>query len=447
MSRALRVLERDLAATRQTRAAVAAGEVVDREDPAVHATDDSFLNRPTLFDAAEPAVTRPAVTRQPNLFELAGVDPAITRSAMLRDRGFDFNDPVLLARHQQMMALVESAHRDAARRVTAYPEDRPAEDDDACAAADAACHAMCREALTIATQQAAQAVAVQLPDELAAQVGDFAVDATCLPRDELCACRDPRPGHSAAPTLRHTIAPRFSMIACAKCGRCRSFVSSPGALAIAAGPPPSFAPSRHFVPVRHMTTFRLQRANSSEFAYLDPLEDGDESWTVPGGVQRHPASQWHNFRGAIGDEWVSGTARYEVQLTHITRGAVAVGVCSAGAKVNDSNHWLPGGELETCALISGNDEVTPGLYGRLRCDEGCPVGPRCLRCANGVHLLRHTPCRTLQAGDVVAVSIAPPDVHVFLNGAPVGHLPAPRGRLRLCVGLMFARDEVRVSRL
>jgi hypothetical protein len=62
-------------------------------------------------------------------------------------------------------------------------------------------------------------------------------------------------------------------------------------------------------------------------------------------------------------------------------------------------------------------------------------------------LLRHTPCRTLQAGDVVAVSIAPPDVHVFLNGAPVGHLPAPRGRLRLCVGLMFARDEVRVSRL
>ena len=50
MSRALRELERDLAATRQTRAAVAAGAVVDMEDPDVHATDDAFLNRPTLFD-------------------------------------------------------------------------------------------------------------------------------------------------------------------------------------------------------------------------------------------------------------------------------------------------------------------------------------------------------------------------------------------------------------
>lgn len=446
MSRALRDLERDLAATRQTRAAVAAGEVVDREDPAVHATADSFLNRPTLFDPAEPAVTRPAVTRQPNLFEPAGVDPAITRSAMLRDRGFDFNDPVLLARHQQTMALVESAHRDAARRVTAYPEDRPAEDDDARAAANAARHAKLGAALAGATQQAAQAVAVQLPDELAAQVGDFAVDATCLPRDELCACRDPRPGHSAAPTLRHTTAPRFSMIACAKCGRCRSFVSSPGALAIAAGPPPSFEQSHHFVPVRHVTTFCLQRANSSEFAYLDPLEDGDENWTFPGGLQRHPASQWHNFRGAVNDEWVSGTARYMVQLTHITRGAVAVGVCSSLAKPNDTTHWVPGGELETCALVSGKDEIPPGLYGRLRCDKGCPVGPRCQRCANGVHLLPHTPCRALQAGDVVHVVIAPPDIRFFLEGALVGHLPAPRGWLRLCVGLMFARDKVRISR-
>ena len=50
MSRALRELERDLAATRQTRAAVAAGAVVDMEDPDVHATDGAFLNRPTLFD-------------------------------------------------------------------------------------------------------------------------------------------------------------------------------------------------------------------------------------------------------------------------------------------------------------------------------------------------------------------------------------------------------------
>ena len=50
MSRALRELERDLAATRQTRAAVAAGDVVDMEDPSVHATDDAWLNRPTLFD-------------------------------------------------------------------------------------------------------------------------------------------------------------------------------------------------------------------------------------------------------------------------------------------------------------------------------------------------------------------------------------------------------------
>ena len=50
MSRALRELERDLAATRQTRAAVATGDVVDMEDPDVHATDDAFLNRPSLFD-------------------------------------------------------------------------------------------------------------------------------------------------------------------------------------------------------------------------------------------------------------------------------------------------------------------------------------------------------------------------------------------------------------
>ena len=49
MSRALRELERDLAAMRQTRAAVEAGDVVDMEDPAVHATEDSWFNRPSLF--------------------------------------------------------------------------------------------------------------------------------------------------------------------------------------------------------------------------------------------------------------------------------------------------------------------------------------------------------------------------------------------------------------
>ena len=39
------------------------------------------------------------------------------------------------------------------------------------------------------------------------------------------------------------------------------------------------------------------------------------------------------------------------------------------------------------------------------------------------------------------------DVQFLVNGEMVGHLPKPQGRLRVCVGLMFASDEVRIARL
>ena len=107
MSRALRELERDLAATRQTRAAVAAGDVVDMEDPAVHATEDAWLNRPTLFDDAWRG-PRPATSSR--------------------------------------------------RRTRAPPR-------------DAARHARLREMLAAAVARAAQAVAFALPDDVARQVG------------------------------------------------------------------------------------------------------------------------------------------------------------------------------------------------------------------------------------------------------------------------------------
>jgi hypothetical protein len=346
MSRALRELERDLAATRQTRAAVAAGDVVDMEDPDVHATDDAWLNRPTLFDD--------------------------------------------LARTESRDELAE---------------------EDARAAADAARHARLRETLAEAAARAAQAVTFRLPDDVARQVGDFTVDATCLPRDELCACRTAR--HLA---LRLGEVPRVALVSCDSCGKCRALTSGPGELEIA-GPPPRFAESRHFL------------------------------WGVHGSAIRHPMSTWHNFRAAVADEWVTGTARYRVQLGRITRGAIAIGVASARAAINDTNHWIPGGELETVALVSGVDALPSGLYGRLYCDKNCPSGARCQRCANGVHLLPHKPWRELQMADVVDVVIHLRDVQFFHNCQLVGHLPKPLGRLRVCVGLMYASDEVRIARL
>ena len=108
----------------------------------------------------------------------------------------------------------------------------------------------------------------------------------------------------------------------------------------------------------------------------------------------------------MADEWVTGTARYRVTLGCIMRGAVAIGVASARAKINDTNHWIPGGELETVAFVSGAEDVTPGLYGRLHCDKSCPAGARCQRCVDGVHLLPHKPWREeLRTGDVVEVVI------------------------------------------
>ena len=346
MSRALRELERDLAATRQTRAAVAAGDVVDMEDPAVHATEDAWLNRPTLFDD--------------------------------------------LARAQSRDELAE---------------------EDARAAAGAARHARLRETLADAVARAAQAVTFRLPDDVARQVGQFAVDATCLPLDELCTCRSER--HLA---LRLSAVPRVALVSCANCGLSRALASGPGELDIA-GPPPRFAESRHFL------------------------------WGFDGSVLRHPMSTWHNFRAAIADEWVTGSVHYRVQLGRITRGAVAVGVASARAAINDTNHWIPGGELETVALVSGADDLPPGLYGRLYCDKNCPAGARCQRCANGVHLLPHKPWQALRKGDVVEVVIQLRDVQFFVNGKLVGHLPKPQGRLRVCVGLMYAEDTVRIDRL
>ena len=230
MSRALRELERDLAATRQTRAAVAAGDVVDMEDPDVHATDDAFLNRPTLFDD--------------------------------------------LARTEARDELAE---------------------EDAHAAAAAARHARLRETLADAAARAAQAVAFALPDDVAKQVGQFAVEATCLPLDDICTCSPAR--HLA---LRLGAVPRVALVSCAGCGhtsagcgRCRALSSGPGELEIA-GPPPRFADSRHFL------------------------------WGVHGSAMRHPMSTWHNFRAAVADEWVTGSVHYRVQLGRITRGAVAV---------------------------------------------------------------------------------------------------------------------------
>ena len=38
------------------------------------------------------------------------------------------------------------------------------------------------------------------------------------------------------------------------------------------------------------------------------------------------------------------------------------------------------------------------------------------------------------------------DIMFFVNGKLVGHLPKPAGRLRLCVGLMYARDLVHIAR-
>ena len=99
MSRALRELERDLAATRQTRAAVAAGDVVDMEDPDVHATDDAFLNRPTLFDVLARTEARDehaeedaraailAHARDGNLLSFDGMDEAMLEAAAGPDQG------------------------------------------------------------------------------------------------------------------------------------------------------------------------------------------------------------------------------------------------------------------------------------------------------------------------------------------------------------------------
>ena len=64
--------------------------------------------------------------------------------------------------------------------------------------------------------QAAQAVTFRLPDDVARQVGDFTVDATCLPRDELCACRTER---QMARRLGEV--PRVALVSCDSCGKWR----------------------------------------------------------------------------------------------------------------------------------------------------------------------------------------------------------------------------------
>ena len=393
MSRALRELERDLAATRQTRAAVAAGDVVDMEDPSVHATEDAWLNRPTLFDD--------------------------------------------LARTESRDELAE---------------------EDARAAADAARHARLRETLADAAARAAEAVAFALPDDVAKQVGQFAVDADCL-RDEFCACGQVGNfavdagylcacGPVRAPTLKLGAVPRVTLVSCATCGKCRALSSGPGELDVVdAGSPPGFLLSRHFA--------RVALCPHKDSAAGVPLvqRSPDSVWSRPVfqlGVQfiLIALSRRHNFRAAVADEWVTGTARYRVTLGCIMRGAVAIGVASARAKINDTNHWIPGGELETVAFVSGAEDVTPGLYGRLHCDKNCPAGARCQRCADGVHLLPHKPWREeLRTGDVVEVVIQLRDVQFLVNGKLVGHLPKPQGRLRVCVGLMYARDTVRIDRL
>ena len=99
-------------------------------------------------------------------------------------------------------------------------------EEDACTAADAACHARLRETLLAAAARAAEAVAFALPDDVAKQVGQFAVDATCLlgnvvasqkvlvfnlkshARLSTCTLTRPAcPAHRSAPRIARTQAP------------------------------------------------------------------------------------------------------------------------------------------------------------------------------------------------------------------------------------------------
>ena len=190
---------------------------------------------------------------------------------------------------------------------------------------------------------------------------------------------------------------------------------------------------------------------------------------------RHPQSVWHNFRAVLADEYVAADGpvtygdasgnpicyeldrqrrslrRYEVGVLRVTQGACAIGVAGDRASVNLVNHWVPGGELETSALVSGALAVPFGLYGRYRCDARCAAGPDCASCAEGEHHLPQILLDgddALKEGDVVTVRVSLPTVSFELNGQPVGTLSAPLDqRAAICVGLMFANDAVAIRRV
>ena len=169
----------------------------------------------------------------------------------------------------------------------------------------------------------------RLPPELASIVTDFAVDASSVDRF-VCRC----PGAAPSLTWRRpgVVVDHASYASCATCGACRFFEDAVASVSTAAVEWDSRNP--HF----------SRRFGQSHVAL------------------RHPQSVWHNFRAVLADEWVGqGRVMYEISVLRVTQGACAIGVVGDAAAVNAVNHWVPGGELETTALVSGALAVPVGL--------------------------------------------------------------------------------------
>ena len=156
---------------------------------------------------------------------------------------------------------------------------------------------------------------------------------------------------------------------------------------------------------------------------------------------RHPMSTWHNFRAAVADEWVTGSARYRVQLGRITRGAVAVGVASARAPSTTRITGSPAASSRPSRWCPARTIFRRGCTGGSTATKIVQRGLG-VSAARTAFICCPTPWQELQMADVVEVVIHLRDVQFFVQG----HLPTA-GAAAGVRGLMYASDEVRIARL
>jgi len=249
-----------------------------------------------------------------------------------------------------------------------------------------------------------------MPVDLIQRVVEFAVDETILPTHYVCSACDCDSCKANQLRLSWTsdASTPETVVTCSSCGALRHFVD--------AGP--SFAGAFR-LPVA-VVTRPAEWTECPHFHIEEQLMSSFPHWASA--AVRHRMSRWHNYRTAIGREWIHrGKVRYRLRLTshplQQSNVEFVVGAVGSDAEVNAWHNWVPGRTPESVGFEFRRAAVAASDVARIDVwlDADNSTIELCLGSDN--------------------------------SGGWMEPATAPKGVLAVAVALKFSRDTMCLSRL